>query len=250
MSYTKFLIIAQPRTGSTFLQLLLSSHRNIKVYGEIFHQVDKVRERLLKLSHLPMLNLNDDPIKYLENNVYRKYPEDIKAVGFRLFYYHARNIEWKNLREYLRSSNVKVIHLKRENLLDRYLSHQLADRYKEWVTYKKKPCTSLEPLTLNIKDCIKDFHRTIRFQGETDDFFNDNPKYEIIYEDIVDNLVRVSKRLLNFLGVDFKELSAKSIKQQTKKRFEIIANYEDLNKKLIQGVSEGWAKKEWLSFFN
>jgi LPS sulfotransferase NodH len=170
-------------------------------------------------------------------------------VGFTLHYLHARNEEWKDLREYLRSNDVKVIHLKRRNLLDRYLSQQLAEISGEWVAYENPSEKPTEPVRLDPKECLKDFHTAIWFEQLADEFFDDSPKLEVSYEDLVDNPEKESRRLLDFLGVEFHELSAKTLKQQTKKRSEIIVNYDELKDHVINGVSGGWAKEAWLDFF-
>lgn len=247
MNTTKFVIVAEPRTGSTFLHLLLASHPNIVVYGEIFHPVDEVRENITTGFQLPRLQLSDDPVEYLEN-VYSQQPETTKAVGFKLFYTHARNGEWSHLREYFKSAKVKVIHLKRRNLLDRYLSHQLADRSNVWVTYKKRGAAT-EPIRLDPPACIKDFQRSVWFQEQEDEFFKDNPFWGIIYEELAANLAEESAKILNFLEVEPRDLTPKTMKQRTEKKSQIIANFDEVKEQLIQSVREGWAREEWLEFF-
>jgi LPS sulfotransferase NodH len=247
MNTRKFVIVAEPRTGSTFLHLLLASHPNVVVYGEIFHPVDQVRESITTGFQLPRLQLSDDPVEYLKN-VYSQQPETAQAVGFKLFYTHARNSEWSHLREYLKSANVKVIHLKRKNLLDRYLSHQLADRSNEWVVYKKHGAAT-EPIRLDPPACIKDFQRSVWFQQQEDEFFKDNPFLEIVYEEFVANLAGESAKLLSFLEVELRDLTPKTMKQRTEKKSKIIANFDELKEQLIQSVREGWAREEWLDFF-
>lgn len=249
MSYTKFVIVGQQRTGSTLLQLLLSSHSDVLSFGELFNPSEEIRQKGSKRIGRT-LALDDDPIEYLENYVYRKYPDNIKAVGFRLFYTHARNDEWKGVWEYLRKSKERIIHLKRRNLLDRYLSLQLAQMSKKWIAFQGDPSPSYSrPITLNVKDCFRDFHRSVWFQNEVDDFFKDNPIVEVIYEDLAADPVGECRRIQTFLGLEVTKLLSESLKQQTKKNSEIIVNYDQLKKQLILGISKGWAKEEWLDFF-
>lgn len=250
MSYTKFVILAQERTGSNFLQMLLASHSSVLIFGELFNPSEEIRQRGSKKIGRA-LALDDDPIEYLEDYVYREYPDNIKAVGFRLFYTHARKDEWKGVWEYLGQTKERIIHLKRRNLLDRYLSLQLAYMSKKWIAFQGDPSPSYSrPLTLNIKDCFRDFHRSVWFQNEVDDFFKDSPILQVIYEDLAGDPVGECIRIQQFLGLEIKQLLANSVKQQTKKKSEIIVNYDQLKKQLILGVSKGWAKKEWIDFFD
>ena len=252
MSYTRYVMIAQPRTGSTLMNLLLASHPNVLSFGEILHPAEETRRDNSVRSRIPVLTLDDDIIEYLENYVYKEYPDSITAVGFKLFYDHARNPEWSPVREYLRDTQVRVIHLKRKNLLDRYLSFELAMRSNVWVDLKDKNNAPNQPITLDPKKCFQNFHKTKWFEGETDDFFKDNPKLEVIYEELANDPDRNSRRILDFLKVDHQELTSKTRKQQTKNKAEVIANYDELKQLLIRALSNGqeWAKEEWLDFFD
>lgn len=250
MNYTRFVILGQERTGSNFLQMLLASHSSVLSFGEIFNPAEEIRRRNSAIAK--PLELDDDPVEYLGKYVYKEYPDNVQAVGFRLFYSHARNNEWKGVREYLQSPDIKIIHLKRKNLLDRYLSFVLACRSNMWIALQegKESKTYNEPVTINLAKCFQDFHRSLWYQEEADDFFQENPKIEVIYEDLCDDLVGESNRIQDFLELELEELAPKTRKQRTRKKSEVIANYDDLEKYLIRGVSEGWAKPEWLDFLN
>lgn len=284
MSYTKFVIIGQERTGSNLLQTLLASHSNILSFGEIFNVDEQVRKKALwsfvwntrngaslipsptkellspedvqilrarSLKIVKPLTLEDNPAEYLAKYVYKEYPDDIKAVGFRLFYSHARNDEWKEAWEYLKSAHVKIIHLKRKNLLDRYLSYALALRSNVWISYTIENDAYNEPITLDPADCFKDLNRSLLYQQQIDGFFENNLKLEVTYEALHCNLVEENRKIQQFLGLEYQELSSKTIKQRIRKKTEIIANYNALKQQLLFGLanSKEWAKEEWLDFF-
>jgi LPS sulfotransferase NodH len=248
MNYTKFVIVSQERSGSVLLELLLASHGHVLSFGEIFNPVEARRRESRKKAK--PVELDDDPIEYLEDHIYKEYADNINAVGFRLFYTHARNNAWKAVWEYLRTSNVRIVHLKRKNLLDRYLSHQLALRSNKWIAYQGEDDTPYQPITLDPADCFKDFHRSLWYQKEIDEFFKDNPKLEVIYEDLCDDIATECKRVQEFLGLEFQALSTKTRKQLTQTKSEVIANYGDLKEMLTVWVSEGWAREEWIDFFD
>ena len=70
MSYTRFVIIGQERTGSNFLQLLLASHRSALSYGEIFNAAEEVRKTFRAIARPPAHD--EDPISYLESQIYKE----------------------------------------------------------------------------------------------------------------------------------------------------------------------------------
>jgi hypothetical protein len=84
-----------------------------------------------------------------------------------------------------------------------------------------------------------------------DNFFEDNPKLEVIYETLSDNFIEECARIQQFLGLAYQDLSSKTVKQRNRKKTEIIANYHILRQQLLFGLanSKEWAKEEWLDFF-
>ena len=249
MSFTKFVIVAQPRTGSTLLHFRLISHPHIVAYGELFHPAKKTRQRNTRGAKYPMLTHRHDPVEYLETHIFKPYRK-IKAVGFKLFYEHAQNAEWRKVWDYIGDDGIKVIHLTRRNLLDSYLSLQLAHRTNSWVVFEKSNGGSkTNSITLDYEDCSRYFYNTEVHQQRIDAFFATAQTLSIVYEDLVAHPARESARVQTFLNVKHHELKTKTIKQQTRKQSEIIANYHQLKKQFQQHISIGKVKNEWLDFF-
>lgn len=246
--YSKFVILGQQRTGSVLLQMLLASHSRILSYGEIFNPLEDARKNAA--IQIRPISLTDDPVEYLENEVFQDYSNHIEAVGFKLFYDQAKNPEWQPLWDYLKNSDVKFIHLKRWNLLARYLSLQLALRSDTWMTLQSEQSQDVPPITLDPADCFEDFCTITWYQEEMDEFFKDNSKLEVIYEQLSRNMAEECNRIQAFLEVELQSLSTPTEKQRKRKKSEIIANYHDLKQKLLPGLEAGWAKEEWLTFFD
>src|SRR5690606_35781020 len=100
------------RVGSTLLLSYLNSHPQVIVKDEI------VRERR-----------NDQPdkniLEYLAANVYSRYNRQIRAVGFKYFYEHQED-EAALLEHLMSNREIKIIHLKRGNFLNAYVSNLIA----------------------------------------------------------------------------------------------------------------------------
>lgn len=248
MWYNRFVIAGQERTGSNYLLVLLASHRNVVAFGEIFNSSAEIRRTVRRIPDI--IHLHDDPVEYLGTCVYREYPEHVQAVGFKLFYSQARNKEWNAVWDYLRSTRVSVLHLKRRNLLDRYLSHQLALRSNRWIALQGEENHVYRPIILDADDCLKEFHRSSWWQKEIDAFFKGNAILDVAYEDLWADPAGESQRIQDFLGLDYQGLWSKTVKQRTQKKRELIANYDDLKATLQDAVSRGWAREEWIGFFD
>jgi len=249
MNYTKFVIMGQERTGSNLLQMLLYSHGDVMSFGEIFNPSEEIRKKSIQIAR--PLELNEDPIEYLTTYLFTRYPVNIKAVGFRLFYSHARDGQWQKVRDYLRGSEVRVIHLMRKNLLDRYISYQMAMESAEWIILNQNNVNESQRLiTIDSSALIKDILETKYYQEETEELFKDNPKAILFYEDLCQYPKGESERIQRFLGIDPKKLTPTTKKQQLKKKSSMINNYEKLKEEFIDGLSNGLIEKEWLQFFN
>ena len=247
MNYTKFLIVGEERTGSTFLQMLLASNPSVLSLGELFNPVEEIRQRGYPTGKV--ITEKEDPIEYLETSVFQKHSEDLKAVGFRLFYTQARDDIWKTVWDYIRESDIRIIHLKRRNLLDRYLSHQFAEKSDDWAFFEKGSRQKIYPITLNAFDCAKSFHQSEFWQKQTDEFFQDNCKTTLFYEDLCKYPKDETKKLQEFLSLEPQDLTTITKKQRTEKKSEVITNFDDLKRQFIRGACEGWIRREWLDFF-
>ncbi len=77
----RFIILGGARTGSNFLIALLRTHHNVRILGELFN--------LNSLGTRDRTDALSDPVKYLERQLFVKDRSEIKATGFKIFYYHA-----------------------------------------------------------------------------------------------------------------------------------------------------------------
>jgi len=116
---TRFVILSSARTGSNLLQTMLSSHEQIASYGELFNQDDpgRILWNNPRPSSAEDVALRDaDPCGFLERRVFAV-PRSVRAVGFKLFYFHAPDGPWSAIWPYLRSMpGLRVIHIRRINI--------------------------------------------------------------------------------------------------------------------------------------
>lgn len=252
-NYTKFIILSDYRTGSNFLMNLLKSHKNAHCYSELFFS-KKIfwASAVYGHSETNKKALNHrykNPYSFLDKYCYRIYSKQLKAIGFKLMYhdiYKNKNISFEKLLNYY--PDLKIVHLKRKNLLERFVSQQYVAKTGEAVAIDKKEWESksknISKFYLDSDVLKKDFiYRTSIIKELDNIILNKGHKYiEIFYEDLQINPKEIADSVLDFLEIDKIELRTKQIKQSKGHLSENIENYEELK--------NYFEETEWYQFFD
>ena len=275
-NFQKFVIVCNIRTGSTLLYSLLSSHSQVLCFFELFHRHLKsvpfsVPGYRAKSNNQKIVNLrNSDPVRFLQQEIYKPQHSKIKAVGFKLLYPQARADDpWWNAPEFDRwwkdigyepswsaaksdlwaylkdNTDIAIIHLKRKNLLRSKVSGKTAQITGNWgigatggIGNSKKTVK----LELDFNECLQDFEAHRRMENETDQYFKHHKKLVINYEDLEYSLNDTINRVNNFLNLDFQPLKTKTKKQSIQPLSEIIKNYNQLKQQ--------FDNTSWMIFFD
>lgn len=241
--YRRFLILGRSRVGSNFLRGLLNSHSQIVVFGELFQNKEEIGWAMpgYRQSRGLMALFREEPVRFLQDKVFHPFPQEVAAVGFKLFYYHARDVVWQPLWDYLQAqTGIKVIHLRRENILKTHLSKQQAEMTDVWVNtggaQEKRP-----GLTLSYEGCLEAFANTRRWEREAEAFFANHDKIDVVYEQLAADYQSEMARIQAFLGVLPEPPAPQTFKQPSRPLSEAILNYGELKAQ--------FAGTEWASFF-
>lgn len=247
--YTHFIILGRSRTGTNLLWGLLDSHPNALVFQELFrnpiHQAGgptggRGRRKLRDLVQWHLMQR--DPVHFLESRIFMGQPQQIDAVGFKIFYYHARSSAWQPVWGYLVGRHdLHVIHVKRANILRTHLSRKRAILTRNWVDMEGRP-SAAPPLTLDYEECLHDFEQTRRWEQEHDALFANHPLLEVIYEDLAANPPQTMNRVQTFLGLPNLALAPKTHRQSREYLTDAIANYVELRSR--------FAGSSWSHFFD
>ncbi|RWS10838.1 uncharacterized protein B4U79_01519, partial [Dinothrombium tinctorium] len=133
---TSFLILSNPRCGSTYLATLLRAHPEVAVASELLNESNKI---------------NGDPLEYLQQE-FATFKKKLRA--FKLFpeQLRERNIRFDQL---ISALDIKtVIVLWRESVLNQLVSRMIADRTNVW--YSVDPPQKIETIELEPDD-VKSF---------------------------------------------------------------------------------------------
>ena len=133
--YTRFMILAGPRTGSTMLASSLNSHPNIVCFREVFsftlpginYGVDGYDGR----DERDLAFRERDPLGFLHRRIYGGHPSGIQAAGFKFLYPHVYG--YTDVGTYLQEdTEIRVVHLLRRNVIRTLVSRKIADTTGLW----------------------------------------------------------------------------------------------------------------------
>ncbi len=244
-NYTKFIILCRSRTGSNLLLNQPQSHQNIRMFYEVFSQDNSPKEFWDYINY-DLKNIRDlkqnNPLELVNSFIYRTMPLDVNAVGFKLFYCHARTQKPQEIWQYLRDrQDLRIIHLVRRNLLKTHVSHQIALTTNSW--YVKSDWATLglrdrqknsPTIQLNYEKTLEAFEQTKKLEQEHEDFFKDRHLLKIFYEDLIEDNQKEMNKIQNFLGVKPTSVYISTKKQSKNSLQKSIQNYSEL-KKRFQG---------------
>lgn len=212
-NYKRFIILTRSRTGSTMLVDMLNSHPEIYAENELFYEIE------------------DRSIETVLAGIYGTYFQIIKAVGFKIFYYHPLDDNSQIVWDYLRQmDDLHVIHLQRKNVLRTLLSRQIATATNTWGITTDKDRSTIEDrrMQLDPETLREQFEQTHNWQVEFDALFSSHPKITLIYEDIVADSDAEFKKVTEFLELPFVKPKIGLKRQNPEPLSDLIANYEEL----------------------
>lgn len=233
--YCKFIILTRGRSGSNFLRGLLNSHDQIVAFGELFRSYDSIGwdlpdyDKYLQSRRLKAL-IQNRPDRFLKEKVFKKFPRQIGAVGFKIFYYHAQNDSRKTVWTFLKNQkDLKIIHLKRNNTLKVLLSLKRAFKTDKWTDITGSGEEDFT-VSLGYEECLHEFTWAQEIKKQYDVYFENHHKIDVFYENLSRNYGSEMRRIQEFLGVHYKILEPSTYKQTKQPLSKIITNYFELKK--------------------
>lgn len=240
-NYQKILLLGTARVGSTLLQSYLNEHPEIYCEGEIYNTDHlKMYGKASKLKE----QMNNEPLRFLNNYGYPKHSKKIKFAGFKLFYSHFNTEKTKILWDYLfENKDIKVIHIKRKNLLRNFVSLKIAAKTNEWRSFNQSSNTIEKKIKLSKEECLQEFETQKITTLNLDNKFKDHNTIEIFYSDLVKNKQETMDNIFQFLNTKSIKIQDTILKRQNPEPIsELITNFEDLKDK--------FKNTEWEVFFN
>lgn len=229
-------ILAPKRSGSTFLQESLNSHPQIVCYDEMFMQnknIDKRRGQFLYRAMKIDKGWNIE--QYLEW-LFNK--EKDKSTLFRLMYPHDQKF---NVIDKIMNMNIPIIHLTRENLLEKELSRaskgkEMGEKIKvdlnKTLSQMEKEQKSNDNYKKKLKNYKKVLHVTYENMiGETvgeQEKIKNYGAFNIVSNQITYLNENINEKICNLLNVDNYSMWSNVSKRNPWNIEDIVSNYDKL----------------------
>lgn len=245
-AYRRFVVVGIARTGSTLLLSLLNSHPNALAFGEIFRGDGRIGWDTppfgSRQNAALAQRIETRPLDFIEEEIFRRWPRDIRAVGFKLFYYHARQGVQAAVWDYVRDDpEIAIIHIKRRNILEQLLSLKNAERTNMWST-SVSPSAEPEPIRLDPQACRVHFEEVRAYEDECDAFFEGRPVTAIDYEELVADRTAAMGGICAALDLPQGVMEPRIARQRTAPLSRSIANFEELR--------AAFSGSPWAHFFD
>jgi LPS sulfotransferase NodH len=245
----KFILIANQRTGSTWIIDLLNSHPHITAYSELFHGANYGRPKVGGNRDILVWNSyaasQGSPrgrlermrlcFQYLDEEVYRP-RNGSGAAGFKLMYNQAAFEIY--LLAYLKVRRVSVIHLIRRNHLAGILSEE-AVLVRNVAHAQAGSAVAPVQFELDTHTLITRLQARAQSVREAQDFLSQmgTPYSEIYYEDLREDAsgIQETMRVLGVDATDFEPSSSLQKLNPTDHR-QLIENYDEVHE-LLKGTA-------------
>ena len=239
-NYQKILLLGNARVGSTLLQSYLNKHPNIYCEGEIYNTdhlkmygtADELRQQMI-----------NNPLNFLKTYGYPKHSKKIQFAGFKLFYSHFKTEKTKIIWDYLiENKDIKIIHIKRKNLLRNFVSLKIAAKTNEWRSFSEKSNIENKQITLTKEECLQEFELQEKTMSEIDNRFKNHRIINVYYNDLISKREETMNRIFEFLNTKKIEIENTVLKKQNPETLnELIINFTDLKKE--------FKNTKWEAFF-
>ena len=233
------MITCPARAGSSMLVHLLRSHPDVCSHDEVFSAPGTIGGMtgtyLIKRRADPIFGnrlaaeKDRNPIKFLYKVVLDL--QGKKAVGFKLKHDELVLSEYKVLRDEIASDlDFRIIHLRRQNLLRRFLSHYVANRitHTTLLVEGQPPIAEVPPVKLDPLDCEQDFETILKREAEFRELFARHRSFSLSYEEMVERDPEKMVGLQHFLGVSPRELTTTTKKLGNDDLRRAIVNFDEL----------------------
>ena len=256
-----FVLVSYLRSGTHLLRTALESHPEIACQSELFNSDDR---------GLPY-PLDTPTAEVLERWAFgRELPAEVTCAGFVLHAYHPHalrafpgiraNPSWADVWPRLAAMpELRVLHLRRRDLLARHLSHLLARATGFWHAWDTgaaarvshlhapppeqvgRPRETPPPIAIDPDRLALDFEEVSGWHAAADQVLAGRPVLQVAYEDLCADFSGETDRVQRFLGVAPAALRPAVGKLEERPPERAIANWEELRRSFAAGP--------WAPFF-
>ncbi len=244
---SKFIIYGTPRSGTTLLVSLLDDHPAVFCVGEALkkrhanirhaeyaYEVYRRRNLVSRIRDIvSRRGLLEDYLDFLYGR------PGYEAVGFKFHHVHGRR--FPTIVDYFREHDVRVVRIKRRNLLKKHVSAVTARARNVYATDRE---LEVFKVSLDTDTLVGDLDALAREEDEIERTVAGLATTTVVYEDLCADFEAAGSKVLRFLGVsDHERTLATPIKKINPDDLaSIVENYD-----AVRRVLEGTAYEAFLS---
>lgn len=240
-----FIVISSPRCGSWYLVEALNEHPNVACNGEILNPDDVTwpADRVLPMSDAALIRHSyiDYPLRSGKMPAKRD-EANITRVGVKVVQLGPHRPEPISfLSSVAQLPGLRVIMLRRINMLEALRSLVQAQLTGEWIRYYDEPGPpAMAPVRIRPEFASMWFAEVSKFYAAMDQIFFAHPRLELNYEQLIADGDVQMHRAWEFLGVDAYDGRRDLLqRQESRKIRDTVANFEELASFFADGPY-GW----------
>jgi hypothetical protein len=218
-AYMPFLLLAYPRSGSTWVHTALNSHPHILSVGE----------------ELAAEYGKPDGLQNLTYYFQRPHSKQVKALGSKLFYEQAYTETGLAFWKYWREQQLPVLHLLRRNILRVAVSEELARTHREWSAVKgaNLPDARAKAIAILPEVLLQRMGHIEHLQHVFTTQLKEYPAaLTIWYEDLLEQPEEQFKAIQLFLGLEPQALFSFLRRQNPEPLQQLVLNYAEIQQEL------------------
>lgn len=239
---TQAVILTTQRTGSTFLVTCLDSHPEVCCLGELL-----AGSRLFRVPDLFYKSrYGTKAYRFLRSGAWyptrmmRRYFDEARigsmdlgmrpVMAFKVMYNQIRP-PWAL--DFLRQrTGIRILHLRRNNLLKVYVSHMLLTQKRDdrWQPHVTAP---VDAVSMNISSAaaLDYMRRAVAAYEAHERIFSNHPRLPLSYETMIDGQslrADVARDVCRFLGIADHPMQSSLVKVNPERLQDMVTNYDEL----------------------
>ena len=241
----KFMISCTARSGSSMLSTLLNSHPRVLCHGEILaapHEsagpYHELRKQGTDVDEWLRDYRQEHPGAYLYDVCFN--PAGHQSVGFKFKMEESLADAYKSFRDLLvADTDIKIIHLQRKNILDKYVSLQMTKQSGVFSIRSSSQRPKLSPFTIDIPDFIAFVRKDRQRYESAIELFKDHPCLHVTYEELCESRPEALAKVQDFLELPQADLATMMVKV-IKKNTDLVLNLDEVREALAAEGNGGY----------
>lgn len=233
MALVPFIVTGSARSGSSLILLTLGRHPAILAAGELFHPDPTQREQNHAVRAGGSAQAFDpdaeDAVRFVERTVWSP-RRGIAAAGFKMFVYHetTRGADGLLSRLAREHPDLRVIHARRRNYLDMWVSLKKAEITGLWAATSRASGPELDPIAADAPQLQNYFEAIEAADDRVASLVSPDRYLAVDYERLSANYEEAVSSVFDFLGVEAKLGPPPLAKQNRQPHSHFLANYAQL----------------------